>query len=624
MKPTSYRRRAILNRIHNALDAFYLLQKIDWEYDIRMTLDKIIATAMEEIEFEGGRHIERALLLIQGAKVGALEVGAGWRIEEEDLTFSHTVVQRAMEEGMPIRCENAKEDPRFLTAESLKGFSTLSLICVPIKLVDQVIGALYIESHSPGNIFGEEDLDFLQEFSQVIAPYLKVALVHQGHIHEIQKLRSEIDVRFGFENIVGRSEAMRSVFELIRIATSVDRTALVTGESGCGKELVARAIHYNSPRKRGPFVVVDCSGLAEHLLESELFGHAKGAFTGATDEKLGAFEEANGGTIFLDEISDAPKALQQKLRRVLQEGEIRRVGENQFRKVDVRVICATNRSLPDLVSRGEFMQDLYYRINKLPIHLPALRERREDIPPLVHHFIASSARENGKEAPSITAEAMELLVSLPWGANNARELKNVVELGVDLCSGKILDRDAIEAVLRIQKGEPVKPVGAFLLDTDHASGPGEGAQLPVQRSFASLVAINREAFLHMIKTGKGLELRSAAAPENMAASNHADEGGEAEDKDEGDKQDTPFYKIQRELAGKAILEGLRASGWKLRPAARLLGISPMKLRGELRAFIAAMVAQKGGDLRQASMDLEIPLEILQKKAGDFGLEGISL
>lgn len=586
---TSYRRRAILNRIHSALDAFYLLQRIDWEYDIRTTLDKILALALEEVEFGEGRHIERALLIIKTFGEETLEVHAGWRVEQVDLAFSRTVVEQSIEKGVPILCENAKEDPRFHEAESLKALRTLSLICVPIKGGDRVFGALYIESHSPSNIFSSEDLEFLQEFTTTIAPYLKTALVHQEHVSEIQKLRSEIQDRYGFDTIVGRSESIQGVFEMIKLASAVDRTALITGESGSGKELVARAIHYSSPRKNGPLVVVDCSGLADHLLESELFGHVVGAFTGATTDKVGAFEEADGGTIFLDEVSDAPKPLQQMLRRVVQEGEIRRVGENSFRKVDVRVICATNRSLPDLVANGQFMRDLYHRMNKIPIHVPPLREHRDDVPLLVHHFLEDNARTDD-EPPSITVEAMEILARLDWRENNVRELKNVIDLASDLSSGGTIGKETIERVQRIQRGEPVKPV------LGNVSAVNEDAERsPTAGRTGGLVNVSRAAFRKLLEDAD-------AQPASK----------------EGAKESTPFYVLQQELETRAIVEGLRLTNWKLRPAARLLGISPMKLRGSLRKSLEEIIGQCD-DPHAAAAALDIPLDILLKKLDDLGL-----
>jgi len=594
----SYRRRAILNRIHGALDAFYLLQKIDWEYDIRTTLDKILALALEEIEFEGGKRIERALIIIEKASGGPLEVEAGFRSEEPARLFSRTVVHETIRGGEAILCENAKDDPRFMEAESIKGLQTLSLISVPLSMDGQRIGALYIESETPKNVFSPQDLEFLGEFADAIAPYLKVALTHQNHVQEIQKLRAEMGGRQHLENMVGRSTAMQGVFELIQLAARGDRTVLISGESGCGKELVAQAIHRHSDRSGGPLVVMDCSGLSEHILESELFGHKKGAFTGANADKVGAFEDANGGTLFLDEISDAPRHLQQKLRRVLQEGEIRPVGDTQYRKVDVRVICATNRSLQQLVERGEFIRDLYFRINKFPIHIPPLRERREDIPPLVLHFLDEWKREKKDQGRpgihDISTSAMELLVSLEWRDNNIRELRNVVELAADLSKTPDIDRKTIEKVMKIQRCETLSEDE---IESGHLNGPGE------ERNPRSLLRIEREPFQNLLQASAEAKKRGAG------------EAGE-------ESKDGPFYRLYQEFAARAIIEGLRASDWKIRPAARLLGISPMKLRGELKGFLSTTLARSDGDISRAAEELDIPSQVLSRKAADFGIDGL--
>ncbi len=602
--PVGFRRRAILNRIHSALDAFYLLQKIDWEYDGRTTLDKILALALEELEFEGGKRIERALLIVEQISLqgdgsersgaGRLEVEAGWRAGDEERAFSRTVVQQTMQKGEPILCENAKDDPRFMAAESIKGLQTLSLIAMPLVFGEKAMGAIYIESGSPGNIFSPEDLEFLAQFAGAIAPYVKTALTHQGHIREILTLRAAVEDRTSFGNIIGRSAAIRGVFELMKIAACSDRTVLITGESGCGKEMVAHAIHHNSSRSKGQLVTVDCSGLSEHLLESELFGHKKGAFTGANADKVGAFEEADGGTIFLDEVSDAPRPLQQKLRRVLQEGEIRRVGDSQFIKVDVRVICATNRSLPELVEKGEFIRDLFFRINKFPIHIPPLRERREDIPPLVQHFLAQAAApamEGRPKVEGMSPEALEILMRRDWAANNIRELRNAVELAVDLASGPLIDARTIEKVDRVQRGE-----SSGALDGGPAGPPSPAVD-------GGLVRVNRDAVRRLLDAG---------APDGKAA-----DAVPAGDRDAVG----PFYRIYEEFAARAIIEGLRATKWKLRPAAKLLGISPMKLRGELKGFIAATLDRFGGDVNRAAAEMDIPADVLAKKAAALRVDG---
>jgi transcriptional regulator with GAF, ATPase, and Fis domain len=587
-----YRRKAILARIRQALDAYYLLQKIDWEYDIRSTLGKILGLALEEIEFDGGRQIERGLLIIQPEEAGKLEVQAGWKAGDDDLTFSRTVVQQTVSSGEAILCENAKDDPRFMEAESLKGLETLSLISVPLRFEGRAAGALYIESKSPRNLFLEADVEFLKEFTDIIAPYLKTAITHQDHVQAIRRLQQEISGQYAFANIIGRSASMENVFDLMRIAAEVDRTVLLTGESGCGKELVARAIHYNGRRRGGAFIVVDCSSLSEHLLESELFGHRKGAFTGASEEKLGAFEEANGGSILLDEISDASKPLQQKLRRVLQEGEIRRVGENVARKVDVRVICATNKNLSVLVEKGEFIRDLYFRINKFPIQIPPLRDRKEDIPLLVEHFLANATRTSDAPPHRIEPDALELLMKRLWTENNVRELRNTVELAIDFSPDGVIAARTLERVFAVQQGEPWN--GPVAGHARPAAGPSPEEALP-----GSLVQVRRDALRELLSRAQ-----------------------EARGEADVPKEETPYYRVQLEASAQAIIEGLRSTAWKVRPAARVLGISPTKLRYALKEFLEEALRRSEGDLEKTAALLEIPLGVIQKKAGDLGLDEI--
>ncbi len=248
---------------------------------------------------------------------------------------------------------------------------------------------------------------------------------------EIQKIR----MRYSFNNIIARSEAMAKVFELVEKVAAHKTTVLITGESGTGKELVAKAIHLNSPRAQGPLVSINCGGIPDSLLESELFGYKKGAFTDATRDKVGRFEEANGGTIFLDEIGDLPLGLQVKLLRVLQEEEITPLGDLGSKKIDVRVIAATSKDLEQEVKRGRFREDLFYRINVMTIHLPPLRERRGDIPLLVGYFIDLFNKKLHKKIEGLSSEAMPILMGYSW-PGNVRELENVIERAVLLASGR--------------------------------------------------------------------------------------------------------------------------------------------------------------------------------------------
>jgi PAS domain S-box-containing protein len=253
-------------------------------------------------------------------------------------------------------------------------------------------------------------------------------------------------------NIIGRSRAMREVFGAINAAAASEATILVQGESGTGKELVAGAIHYNSDRSDGPLMTVNCSALSETLLESELFGHVKGAYTGAIRDRVGRFEEARGGTIFLDEIGELSAFIQVKLLRVLQEREIERVGESKRRPIDIRVITATHRDLYSLVREGHFREDLYYRLKVFPIHLPPLRERREDIPLLLSHFLKRMNQKTGKKIKGVSQAALRMLMDYPW-PGNVRELENAVEHAFVLCN-----RDQIEPLdlpVEIRHGQNV-------------------------------------------------------------------------------------------------------------------------------------------------------------------------
>ena len=263
-------------------------------------------------------------------------------------------------------------------------------------------------------------------------------------------LEQALSARDQFEDLVGQSSQMRSVFKLVDTVSYSTATVLIQGESGTGKELVARAIHFRSPRKDKPFVAVNCSALTDTLLESELFGHMKGSFTGATNNKKGLFEAADGGTIFLDEIGDMPAATQVRLLRVLQEGEVKRVGANETTKVDVRVIAATNVDLAKAKEQGKFREDLFYRLNVITVRLPPLRDRPEDIPLLAQHFLKIYATKVGKKVNVIAPAAMQVLTSARW-VGNVRELENCLERAVVLTTGSQIDVEDLPPELRINE-----------------------------------------------------------------------------------------------------------------------------------------------------------------------------
>jgi DNA-binding NtrC family response regulator len=315
----------------------------------------------------------------------------------------------------------------------------------------------WAKEHSPytnvilitGNATAETAVEAMKEgaFDYITKPFnfekLKIqlakALEKSRLVAENLYLRQQLQGRFRFDNIIGSSLSMQQVFTRVEKVVNTDTTILVLGESGTGKELVARAIHFNSPRREKPFVAINCSAIPAELLESELFGHVKGSFTGATNDKIGRFEAAEGGTIFLDEIGTMPLQLQTKLLRVLQEHEIERVGSNRKIRLNVRVVSATNADLDDLVAQGQFREDLYYRLNVIPIHLPPLRERRDDIPLLVRHFLQQTCGEQDRPLMSLTDAALAALEGYAW-PGNVRELENVIERTVTLTDGERIDR----------------------------------------------------------------------------------------------------------------------------------------------------------------------------------------
>ena len=292
--------------------------------------------------------------------------------------------------------------------------------------------------------------------------------LERGHLQdELRQLREKVEKRRGFYNIVGSSKGMREVFDMAETVFDNDITVLITGESGTGKELIAEAIHYNSPRRAKPFVKLNCVAIPETLLESELFGYEKGAFTGATRQKLGKFELANQGTLLLDEIGDMSVATQAKLLRVLQEREVERVGGVKAIKVDVRIIASTNKDLAQLVREKRFREDLYFRLNVLPVHIPSLRDRREDIPLLVDHFVSLSKTRFHKNIEGFSEDAMDLLINYSW-PGNVRELENVVQRAIILAKELVIQewnlppeirRQSKEAYLDMEKLETDLPLG---------------------------------------------------------------------------------------------------------------------------------------------------------------------
>jgi transcriptional regulator with GAF, ATPase, and Fis domain len=364
---------------------------------------------------------------------------------------SRTVVERVLRDRVGLVVSDVSGNEALRQVKTLAELKVSCLLCVPLMAAGKVLGAIYVDSCDPAAKFDENHLQVMA----AVAGIASLAFENVRHWEllrlENQELRAEIELE---HNMVGASPGMRKVFEFIRRVAPTDSTVLVQGESGTGKELVAHAIHRNSSRADRPFVAINCAAIAETLLESELFGHERGAFTGAASQKKGKVEVAEGGTLFLDEIGELASGLQAKLLRVLQEREFERLGGTRPIKLNIRVIAATNRSLPEAVKAGTFRNDLYYRLNVVTFTMPALRERREDIPLLANYFVAKASRKCNMRIKPLAPETLACLTTYDW-PGNVRELENALERALVLGSTEsILPDDLPEAILEAGSAAP--------------------------------------------------------------------------------------------------------------------------------------------------------------------------
>ena len=349
------------------------------------------------------------------------------------------ITGRVIETGKAVTIPKISQEPLFLNrtdSRKTKQNQELSFICVPVKKGSQVIGALSFDMPFDESYSLKDGKKLMSVVATMVARHvinLETIRLEKEHLRkENIKLRNELENRYRITDIIGNSNKMREVYQMISQVSKSNATVLIRGESGTGKELVANSIHYNSLRSKGPFVKVNCAALPDNLIESELFGHEKGSFTGAIKQKLGKFEMANKGTIFLDEIGSVGIEVQVKLLRILQEKEFERVGGYQTIKTDVRVITATNKNLEQAVEEDTFRHDLYYRLNVFPIYMPPLRERKTDILLLVDHFLEKYASENHKTIRRFSTPAIDMLMDYHW-PGNVRELENCIERAVLLC-----------------------------------------------------------------------------------------------------------------------------------------------------------------------------------------------
>ena len=399
--------------------------------DLHKTIREVLNVLSSHLKMRRGM-----VSLVQ--ETGDLQVVGASGMSDEEIRrgrfrIGEGVTGKIMKSGMPVVIPDIAKEPLFLNrtgSRDLAQDQVISFIGVPIKVGRETIGVISIDREQVGqrpNFQG--DTRFLTMVANLIGQTVRlhqsVANERQQLMMEKSRLQKELHGKYNLDNVIGQSKIMQEVFAEVHQAAPGRSTVLLRGESGTGKEVIARSIHYLSSRKDKPFIKVNCAALSETLLESELFGHEKGSFTGATQERKGRFELANGGTLFLDEIGDISPSFQTKLLRVLQEREFERVGGNKPIKVDIRLITATNRNLEEAVEKGEFRADLYYRINVVSIFLPPLRERREDIPLLVDYFLQKFNQENQKKV-AITPEALKVMLDCYW-PGNVRELENCVE-----------------------------------------------------------------------------------------------------------------------------------------------------------------------------------------------------
>jgi len=419
-------------------------------------------------------NMRRGTLVLLDESTGLLRTEAAVgltadHIEKNRFALGEGITGNVVATGRPRVIADVRHDPDFLNRtnrlDQEPADVQVSFLCVPVRIDGRTVGALAVDKP----FVSDEQLRADHEFLDIIAAFLAQAIQinrmvmrqKEELLEENAQLRAQVRDRYRFENIIGDSNAMHDVFAVVGQVANSRATVLLLGETGTGKEMIAKAIHYNSPRKDKPFIRVNCGAMTTTLLESELFGHVKGSFTGAIRDKAGRFEAADGGTIFLDEIGTMEPQLQVKLLRVLQEREFERVGDTATMKVDVRVIAATNVDLQEEVAKSNFREDLFYRLNVVSIYLPPLRNRREDVPALIDYFLDKYNDVNGRRLKRISRDLLNVLLRYPW-PGNVRELENAIERAVVLtrAGNQMIDEDALPREVR---------------DAAHGATPGASA-----------------------------------------------------------------------------------------------------------------------------------------------------
>ncbi len=481
--------------IQELLLLFKISQSLDRSMDIRDVVGPVLEATAEHM------GMMRGTLTLLNRESGEILIEAAHGLSDSQKERGkyrpgEGVTGKVIATGRPAVVPHISDEPLFLDRTGArKGLrkKDISFICVPIKLGNEVIGALSADRLFEEGVSLAEDVRLLSIVASMISQAVRLRQSAQEEQHRLldenKRLQSQLKDRFKPSNIVGNSKGMQNVYELIAQVTRSDATVLIRGESGTGKELVAHAIHFNSFRAEKPFIKVNCGALPESVVESELFGHEKGAFTGAIAMRKGRFELAHGGSIFLDEIGDLSPTTQIKFLRILQEREFERVGGTATMRTDVRVITATNRNLEQLIEEANFRQDLYYRLNVFPIHIPPLRERKTDIPLLTDYFVEKYSKANHKNIKRISTSAIDMLMSYHW-PGNVRELENCMERAVLLSSDQVIH------------GRYLPPT----LQTPLASGTQHRGTLD-----DTLENIERDIIMDALKSTRGNKAKAARA-----------------------------------------------------------------------------------------------------------------
>jgi len=488
----------------NQENGIVLIQKelriVQLLFDIAQALNKCLrleeAMALVLEMMAGHAGMLRGTITILNRETGDIEIDVAHGLSSEERArgryrLGEGITGKVIETGLPAIVEKVSQEPRFLDRtrarkrDISRNRKDISFICVPIRGKQEVLGAISADRLFSEDMSLVEDVRVLTVIAALLAQAVEMRREmlerERSLLEEKERLRGEILDHFKPANLIGNSHAIQQVYRLINQVSASNARVLITGESGVGKELVAEAIHVNSPRAGGPFIKVNLAAIPESLIESELFGHERGAFTGAVAARKGRFEMADGGTLFLDEIGDLPMGTQVKLLRVLQEKELERLGGVETIKADVRIISATSRNIEEKIRKFQFRLDLYYRLNLFPIYVPPLRERKSDIPLLADYFIERFGKKHGKTIARISTPAIDMMMSYHW-PGNVRELENCIERAVILSTDGVLHGHHLPPSLQTAEASRTPPQGML---------------------HAALAAIEREMIVDALKSSRG-------------------------------------------------------------------------------------------------------------------------